>query len=115
MFIRRVPFLILCVCSGLMQAQSFSVGFFSKSSARKIWSGKEFRRLTWEELREAIIEYNERASEGEKITSVTYVKGKLYKRIPGAPSHPEIFYPDFKERGGWPALVGKTCPTAFVS
>ncbi|MDE0518184.1 MAG: helicase-related protein [Bdellovibrionales bacterium] len=59
-----------------------------QSSIRKFWSGKEFRWLTWEELREAIREYNKGAPEGERISSVTYQKAKLYKRIPGAPSQP---------------------------
>ena len=78
-----------------------------QSSIRKFWSGKELRWLTWEELRAEIMEYNKRAPEGERINSTTYVIGKLYKKIPGAPSNPDKTYSDFKERGGWPALLGK--------
>ena len=50
-----------------------------QSSIRKFWSGKEFRWLTWEELREAIIEYNKRAPEGERIISEPTYK-KFYKK-----------------------------------
>ena len=62
--------------------------------------------LTWEELREAIIEYNKRVPEGEKITSLT-TYNKFYKKIPGAPSNPYETYSDFKERGGLSALLSK--------
>ncbi|MDE0119267.1 MAG: helicase-related protein, partial [Bdellovibrionales bacterium] len=78
-----------------------------QSSIRKFWSGKEFRWLTWEELRAAIREYNKGAPEGERINYVTYVKGKLYKKIPGAHSSPAQFYSDFKERGGWADLLSQ--------
>ena len=74
-------------------------------SIRKFWSGEELRWLTWEELRDAIVEYNKKAPDGEKINSATYQM--FYKKIPRAPSHPEQSYYDFKERGGWPALLGK--------
>ena len=76
-----------------------------QNSIRRFWSGKEFRWLTWEELRAAIIEYNKRTPEGKRINSVTYGRDKLYKKILGAPSNPRTFYPDFKERGGWLALL----------
>ncbi|MDE0119341.1 MAG: hypothetical protein OXM55_04950, partial [Bdellovibrionales bacterium] len=72
--------------------------------------------LTWEELREAIREYNKKAPKGERIINyVTYRIDKLYKKIPGAPSVPAKFYSDFKERGGWPALLGKICQRVFTA
>ena len=75
-----------------------------KRSIRLFWSGKEFRWLSWEELSTALIKM---IQEGEKVNSTIYRRDKLYKKIPGAPSHPDNFYADFKERGGWVALLGK--------
>ena len=88
--------------------------FYSDFKERGGWRallGKT--HLTWEELREAILEYNKTAPEGEKINSKSYLDRKLYKRIPGAPSNPRLFYSDFKERGRWWALLGKVCQRAF--
>ena len=57
-------------------------------------------------LKQTIIKYNKTAPENERILSKpTYQK--YYKRIPGAPSKPNIIIPDFAEKGGFSALLGK--------
>ena len=99
-----------------MSFQSFSTDVPSKkpnsNSNKTFWTGTEYKWLTWEELHQKITKYNQNNPE-EPINSRSYPF--LYKSIPGAPSNPLLHYPDFKERGSWSALLGKTCPKVFSS
>ena len=107
MFLHKLLYWVLCLYISLISFQSFSVNASFEELAqkpnRKIWSGTEYRWLTWEELHQAIVEYNQN-NPGEQINSRSYPF--LYTKIPGAPASPWTIYPDFKEKGGWPALLG---------
>ena len=116
MFVHKFLYKILYLHIILISFQSFSTDtLFEKpnpNSNKIFWSGTEYRWLTWEELHQEIIKYNQNHPE-EFINSRSYPL--LYKEIPGAPSNPWLHYLDFKERGGWAALLGKICSKALVS
>ena len=107
MFLHKLLYWVLCLYISLISFQSFGADISSeeqpRNTSRKIWSGTEYRWLTWEELHLAIVEYNQN-NPGEQINSRSYPF--LYTKIPGAPASPWTHYLDFKKRGGWPALLG---------
>ena len=65
-------------------------------------------KLTMDELKTGIAHYNKKALQIRQITDTASYK-KFYKNIPNAPRDPSQFYSEFKEKGGWKFLLGKTC------
>ncbi len=84
-------------------------GFFAKLGIRK-------KLETVEELIEAVREYNRKAAESKRITSVPSYK-KHYKEIEGAPSTPDGFYgkKEWEKIGKWPGFFKKmqSCEKSF--
>lgn len=80
---------------------------FKEKGGWKYLLGKK-GKLTLDELKTAIVHYNKKALQIRQITNSTSYK-KFYKHIPYAPHDPSRAYPEFKERGGWDFLLGKTC------
>ena len=75
-------------------------GFFAKLGIRQ-------KLETPEELIEAVREYNRKAVESKRITTLRSYK-KHYKEIEGAPSTPNQFYGDkWKKVGKWPGFFEK--------
>ncbi|MDE0119164.1 MAG: hypothetical protein OXM55_04055 [Bdellovibrionales bacterium] len=107
MFVHKLLYQVLCFYISFISFQSFSADTFFKEPVqhhnKTFWSGTEYRWLTWEELHQAIIKYNQNNPQ-EPINSRSYPI--LYREIPGAPAGPWTYYPDFKERGSWPGLLG---------
>ena len=80
---------------------------FKQKGGWKYLLGKK-GKLTLDELKTAIIRYNEKALQVRQITNKTSYR-KFYKYIPNAPHNPSRSYPEFNKRGGWDFLLGKIC------
>ena len=105
----KFKYLVLCVYIAFISSQSFGdTSFdFKERDNFSVLLGKPEKsvNLTWAQLSRALIEYNRNAPAEKKIKFYNY--RELYDRIPGAPPNPRKIYPYFKERGGFPALLGK--------